>query len=120
LLRELGADPKGRAALRQRDAHGVEVATVTYTLVSTTIDNDFITWAALFDTVTNEVCALRERTWAVHVNSAAHGAQKASAGAKDSDPSRDPITAPPFGNAIVNDPANTSTTMPGAQTFIKP
>jgi hypothetical protein len=95
---------------------GTGVGTITYTFVNTRIDNDFITWVGIFHTVTNHLCAHRERTWSVHADSAAAGPQRAAAAATDSAPTMDPVTAAPFSNDVVNDPANRTVGPAGAAT----
>lgn len=98
---------------------GALVAKATYTLIGTTIDNDFTTWAAVYNITTKEACAIRERTWSVHVDSAATGTLKASAGT-DGAPTKDPIIGGPFSNNIVNNPKNQTTTQSGSKKFTKP
>ena len=96
-------------------AAGVTVGTVTWRFSKTKLDNDFLTWVTIFNQVTNEICVLRERTWAVHADSSVAG-QRATAGATDSAPTMNPATAAPFSNAIVNSPANITTGPVGAAT----
>jgi len=91
---------------------GVRVGTLTYRLINVTMDPSFVAWAAVFNTVTNEVCTLRERVWAIHVDSAGAGPQRATA-SPDTAPTADPITGAPFANTIAADPAN-ETTGPGS------
>lgn len=98
------------------DVGGTVVGVVTYTLINTTIDTDFTSWAAVFNTATNEFCVLRQRTWSLHIDSAGAGAQKATSAASDAAATSDPVTAPPYSNDVVNDPANQSTGPVGAAT----
>jgi hypothetical protein len=98
---------------------GVNVGTITYTrLVSVTVEGSFTTWAVIYNAATNQVCALRQNTWSVNVDSSAllSWLQKASPAAADSAPTKDPILTPPFANTIVNDPANTTGAAVGAAT----
>lgn len=98
---------------------GVIIGTVTYSLISTRIDNDFTTWAAIYDTATKHACALRQRTWSVHVSSTAAGKQQATVGT-DSAPTQDPIVGSPYSNDLVNNPANQTVTTSGTITFVRP
>ncbi len=96
---------------------GVKVGKITYTrLVSVTVEGSFTTWAVIFNTATNQVCALRESTWSVNVDSSGFWHQKASPAAADSAPTKDPILTPPFANDIVAKPANTTGAAVGAAT----
>ncbi len=46
------------------------VGTVTYnTLVKVRIDASFVLWAVIFDPSNNDVCAIRELNWEMHVDS---------------------------------------------------
>ena len=100
-----------------RTAAGVEVGTVTYgNRVKVILNKNFRTWTVVFDTITNDICALRERTWNLHVDSSIAAGQRAAAAAADTAPTVDPVTAPPFGNDRTNDPANQSTVPEGAAT----
>jgi hypothetical protein len=92
--------------LAARTAAGTAVGTATYHLVNVRVDTDFITWVGILNTVTNHFCALRERTWSVHADSAAASPQRATAAASDSAPTMNPVTTPPFSNDVVNDPSN--------------
>lgn len=94
---------------------GTNVGTVTWRFLKTKIDNDFLTWVTIFNTVTNDLCILRERTWAVHADSSVAGL-KATTGASDRAPTMDPLTTGRFSNDIVNDPANVTTGPAGAAT----
>ena len=101
-------------------AAGAAVGVATYRLTSVRIIGAFMTWTVIFDTKTNEFCVLRERTWNVNVNSAAAGAQQATAAAADSAPTTTPVLAP-TANTMVNDPANQNTgpAGPATTTFTK-
>ncbi len=88
---------------------GLVMGTVTYHFKNRTIEGGFTTWAVIFDTVSNEFCALRQRGWSINVDSAGAAPQKASPGASDAPASSDPLTAAPFANTLVNIPANTVT-----------
>jgi len=103
--------------LRQpaQNAGGLVVGEVTYTFVNTVMTYDFRTWAVVFNTASNEFCALRERTWSLHADSASATPQQASAAAADAVASVDPVTSP-TSNTIFNDPANHSTGPVGAAT----
>jgi len=96
--------PSGGAAatLTQdaRSAAGAVVGTITYRFVNRSEDSAFITWAALFDTVTHEVCALRERTWSLHIDSAGAGPQRATPAATDRAPTQVPIVGGAFANTL--------------------
>jgi hypothetical protein len=98
-------------------AAGVDVGQITYTAqVKVVLNKNFKTWTVLFDTVTSNVCALREREWHLHADSSAAAAQHATVGAADGAPTVDPVTAPPYGNTQTNDPANQSSGAEGALT----
>ncbi|MGA2987544.1 MAG: carboxypeptidase-like regulatory domain-containing protein [Terriglobia bacterium] len=116
--------PSGGAApatvnLPASTAAGVNVGTVTYTLTSTKIDLDFLVWAVIFNKSTNQFCAVRERSWNLHADSAAAGDQKAKTDAADRAPTTDPVGGQPFSNDVLNDPANKSTTQVGSTVFTK-
>ncbi len=87
-------------------AAGVVVGNVTYPFRSTHIGNHFVVWAVAFDTTSNDVCLLRERTWDMDVDSAARPAQRPTAAAADSAPTIAPVLTPPFSGDVVNNPAN--------------
>jgi hypothetical protein len=95
---------------------GVVVGKVTYQFLNTNIDTDFITWLVIFNTTTSEFCALRERSWGIHVDSAVTTPQKATIAPSDKATTTNPVTGPPFSNDIVNDPANQTTGPVGAGT----
>jgi hypothetical protein len=90
------------------DATGAVVGTVTYPFQSVRASTNFVAWAVVFDTTSNDVCLLRERTWAIDVGSTAVPATRPTAAAADSAPATAPVLAPPFSNDVVNDPANTT------------
>src|SRR5260370_8046278 len=85
---------------------GLVMGTVTYHFKNRTIEGGFTTWAVIFDTVSNEFCALRQRGWSINVDSAGAAPQKASPGASDAPASSDPLTAAPFATTLFNIPAN--------------
>jgi hypothetical protein len=87
-------------------AAGVVVGNATYPFRSTHIGNHFVVWAVAFDTTSNDVCLLRERTWDMDVDSAAVPPQRPTAAAADSAPSIAPVLTPPFSGAVVNERAN--------------
>ena len=99
-------------------AAGANVGTVRYG-VNYTEASSFLTWLAIFNTTTSEVCALRERTWGLNVDSAAAAPQRATIGAADRAPTRNPITGAPFANDVQ---VQTPPTPVGAATtrFTKP
>jgi hypothetical protein len=101
-----------------QDAGGAAVGQVSYTANTTTRDS-FITYAVVFDTTSNELCALRQRTWDLNVDSTAAGAQHATAAAADAAPAGAPVIAAPFGNDVINDPANQAITPTGTTNFTK-
>lgn len=96
---------------------GTVVGNVTYrTFVRGTLDATFLTWIVIFNVTSNELCALRERNWAVNVTTDGGAGQKATAGAADRAPTRDPVATGRSANDIGNDPANQSTVPVGAAT----
>lgn len=105
--------------LPMQNGAGVNVGSVRYNTVSTSTVDGFIIWTVVFNTTTNEVCALRQRLWDLNVDSAAVGVQQATAAATDTAPTQDPVTAGPFGNNVINDPANQVITPTGTTTLIR-
>jgi hypothetical protein len=106
-----------RFTLPATTAAGVVVGTTRWSnRVKVVLNKNFKTWAVLFDTTTNHLCALRERGWSLHADSSAAAAQIATADANDTAPTVDPVTAPPFGNDRTNDPANQTNAPVGAAT----
>src|SRR2546429_5551154 len=103
-----------------RTAAGVNVGVVTYRFVNTSMADAFTVWAVVFETATNDLCALRERTWNLNADSAAATPQHATAAATDSAPTTTPVTAAPFGVSVINDPANQAFVQTGATSFTKP
>lgn len=98
------------------DSAGTVVGNVTYgTFDSAAFDDSFRTFTVIFNTVSSELCALRERTWTLRINSRSRGPLKATAAPADAPASVDPITTGTFGNDNINDPAH-MTTPPGAGT----
>ncbi len=88
------------------DAGGTVVGTVTYPFRSVQISTNFVTWTVAFDTTSNDVCLLRERTWAINVVSTDRPARRTTTAAADSAPATAPVFAPPFSNAVINLAAN--------------
>jgi hypothetical protein len=105
-----------------RTTTGANVGTITYRRVNVTLNEPFITWAVIFNTTTNHLCVLRERTWQVNVDSAGAGPQRATVSASDRAPTVTPVTAPPFANANANNRAFRTISAVGAATttFTKP
>jgi hypothetical protein len=89
-------------------AAGLNVGNITYNFKNRTIEGSFITWVVIFDTSSNDVCALRQRGWSMNIDTAGPAGQHASPDAADA-VATDPVTAAPFSNAIVSDPANSVT-----------
>ena len=108
--------------LPARTAAGVVVGNVRWTnLVNVTINDNFTTWTVTYDTMTNEICPLRQRGWTLNIDSAAAGPLRATPAGSDAAPSLAPVTAPPFINQVGANPANTTTAGVGTATtsFVK-
>jgi hypothetical protein len=93
----------GAAALLSQPAltaAGIAAGTINYRFIKRTENSDFIIWTVLFDTVTNDVCALRERTWALRIDSSGAGPQRATAAPADRAPTITPIIGGPFANTL--------------------
>lgn len=104
-------------SLPARTAGGAVVGTISWTVfVNVTANDSFVTWTVTFNTTNNEICALRQRGWALNIDSAAAGVQRAAPDANDAAPNATPVTAPPFINQVGNDPANRTTGGVGAAT----
>ncbi len=89
-----------------RSADGEAAANVVYKrLVNVTMKLIYITWAVVYNTVTEEFCTLRERTWVLDVDSAGAAPQRASVPPSDNAPTITPVTTP-FSKPQSNDPAN--------------
>lgn len=101
-----------------QNASGSVVGQASYT-ASTTTRDAFITYAVVFDTTSSELCALRQRTWDLNVDSTAATPQHATAAAADAAPVGAPVTAAPFGNDVINNPANQAITQAGTTNFTK-
>jgi hypothetical protein len=97
---------------------GAVVGTVTWSRrVNTTRTENFRTFCVIYDTTTNQYCALREARWSVNADSAAAGPQTASVNA-DAAASVDPATGVQANNALN---ATTTSSVGGATTtFVKP
>lgn len=109
----------GPLSLPMQDTAGTNVGTVAYSVANVTINDSFVTWVVIFNTATNELCALRERPWSVSINGTGGGGQKATVSG-DSAPTMDPVTVPPFPNDAGQDPANSTFTTSGTTTLTKP
>jgi hypothetical protein len=96
------------------DSGGTVVGQVTYQVLKTFIRHNFLTWCAIFDTSTNDLWVLRERSWSVNADSSVAGTQ-ASTDAADRAPAATPVLTPIF-NTVLNDPANATTARMGAAT----
>jgi hypothetical protein len=97
-----------------RDAAGNAVGVVTYSRDVIEIQDRFIAWCVVFNTRTNDYCALKERNWEVMVSSTGGAGQKATVHAVV-DPTTTPVTTP-ITNTAANDPANRATGPVGAGT----
>ena len=87
-------------------ADGVVVADVDYYVQSATVEGSWLTYVAVFDTVTQQVSVLRVRGWQVHADSSAAGPQAVTVDAADKDVTSNPPTGGPYANDVCNDPAN--------------
>lgn len=107
--------------LPAQTAAGATVGNVTYPFVKVTHNAHYRAWVVVFNTATNDFCTLRERVWSTNMDSSAAGAQRPTVAA-ETDPTTNPLTAPPFSNAHSNDPANRTQGAHGAatQTFTAP
>ena len=101
-----------------KTAGGVMVGTVKYRLNRLTSNNSFITWCVIYDSVTKDMCAIWEGTWAVNLNSAG-AAGVPTAGAATAAATTTPKIGHPFANDVANDPAKAVTANTGAMIFTK-
>lgn len=83
--------------------------------------DNFISWVVIFDTVTKQMCPLRERSWTLNMDSNLAG-QKPAVAASDKVASTAILSGAPFSNTRSRDPANNSSGASGAATttFTKP
>ena len=105
-------------SLPAKTAGGVMVGTVKYQLNRLTSNNSFITWCVIYDSVTKDMCAIWEGTWAINMNSAG-AAGVPTAGAATAAASTTPNIGHPFANDVANDPAKAVTTNSGAMILTK-
>jgi len=101
-------------------AAGAMVGTVTYAFQKLLHNDNFVTWCVVFNTVTKDLCALRQRGWTLALDSTAAAAQRPAVAA-DTAPTTAMVTALPFSNTRSNDPGNQTSGAVGADvvTFTK-
>jgi hypothetical protein len=114
--------PRSEAALTlsvpAKNGAGVTVGRITYQLKRLTSNNSFRTWAVIFNTADNGICAVRQNTWTINLNSANAAAGTPTAGTSAA-PSVDPIGGAPYANDVANDPASVVQTTAGTTNFTR-
>jgi hypothetical protein len=84
--------------------------------------DQFRTWAAIWDMTPTGVTMLRETTWDLDVDSSRTADQKAVPATTTSAASTSPVIAAPYANQKADEPANTMVNQFGTATrlFVKP